>query len=315
MATVQPEGSLCVPSSADPGQRAEIMEAHVRDALSSPAVRAAADGCRGAIGVASQRDIATRVLRRVQAAGYRDDPPGCDRYAPVEFTLRNGGDCDDLAPAVAALAILCGLQARFVYLSQPRSPLDHVTVKVLVDGEWLWAEPTLRGARLGEHPYDAARRIGDARPLFGGGTAGVSGVVDGVIANVLTIGLIAGAAWLGARIVSGGGAARDNPGPPVETWREETFRLDYTHGIVWIDPREDGEFFRLEQLGDHTSVTWGRADKYGSAYAQRDVQWKGAPTEPIPADALREMGPAVGLIAYELQQRFGELRDGDFTER
>jgi hypothetical protein len=46
-----------------------------------------------------------------------------------------------------------------VWLAQPRAPLDHVAAHADHGAGAQWAEPSVEGARLGEHPYDAAARL------------------------------------------------------------------------------------------------------------------------------------------------------------
>src|SRR5512147_2642042 len=200
----------CVAPGATPDERGAIIARRAREALSDPYVRQVAAGI--ACANCSPRERAAAVLRRVQAAGFVPDPPRCDAYRPVAVTLRQGGDCDDLTPAVMALGTLAGFEAFCAYLDQADfAPQDHGTGVLVVDGATLWAEPSLRGARLGEHPYAAARRLGYAAPLVGtgGGTGSLQGVADGVVANPLTLGLVGAAAYVGGRWVAGG--TRPNP--------------------------------------------------------------------------------------------------------
>jgi transglutaminase-like putative cysteine protease len=79
------------------------------------------------------------------------------------------GDCDDTAPLLAAMLRAAGLRSRLVAMSsekygwQPR----HVSVQAYLPccetcragcWDWVWCEPTIRGARVGEHPAAAALR-------------------------------------------------------------------------------------------------------------------------------------------------------------
>ena len=105
----------------------------------------------------SETELATRVLRAAQSAGYRPDPPG-EWYQTVKYTMTRGGDCEDLTATLIALCMIVGLRAEPVWIDQPGSPLNHVTGRICVDGKWLWADPTVTEARLGEHPYAAFER-------------------------------------------------------------------------------------------------------------------------------------------------------------
>lgn len=111
---------------------------------------------------------------------YTPDPAGEEVFQTVLWTLggecgrsvspianaRKGcGDCEDLASLLVALCMVVGLRARVVWMEQPGSPLNHVSVQVCVDPSrgddcWLWLDATLPGARLGENPYDALARLG-----------------------------------------------------------------------------------------------------------------------------------------------------------
>lgn len=82
-------------------------------------------------------------------------------FARSDVTLENGaGDCDDHARVVYALLKAGGVPARLAFLYRPgeRGP-RHVVAQGLVEGRWTWLETTL-AAELGEHPYDAAERLG-----------------------------------------------------------------------------------------------------------------------------------------------------------
>jgi transglutaminase-like putative cysteine protease len=113
----------------------------------------------------TDRETAARLLARVQVLPYWHDPPG-----PVDLVcktarcvLEQGGDCEDRSTLLAALYAEAGLSARLAWLTQPGAMEDHVSTQVRVDGVWLWADSTVEGAELGEHPRDAYRRLGRVR--------------------------------------------------------------------------------------------------------------------------------------------------------
>lgn len=87
-------------------------------------------------------------------------PEPIELFRPAETVLDQGiGDCDCSARAYLALARAAGLDAGLATLGQPPT---HVAAVVQL-GEprgWAWAETSLRGAQLGEHPIAAARRLG-----------------------------------------------------------------------------------------------------------------------------------------------------------
>lgn len=108
---------------------------------------------------AGPRALATEALRVTQRAGY---VPAVDPYLfqSAAYTALNGGDCEDLTPLLAAILAALGIASEVVWLSQPDRTLNHVVLQVAIDGEWLWADPSVCGARLGEDPYDAIERLG-----------------------------------------------------------------------------------------------------------------------------------------------------------
>lgn len=107
----------------------------------------------------SSTERASALLASIQALPYVPDPPGVERLQTSAETAREGGDCEDKAALFAVLARAAGLPAEVIWFSQPSLAKDHVTARVRVDGAWLWAETTIP-ARLGEHPYEAAARLG-----------------------------------------------------------------------------------------------------------------------------------------------------------
>lgn len=110
------------------------------------------------------RAIAARALARAQTFPYAPDDAGTVDLVTVDRATfeREGGDCEERAVWLAAALAAARIPAELVWLSQPGQEADHVTVRAHLDGRWLWADPTVPGARLGEHPQDAADRVGDA---------------------------------------------------------------------------------------------------------------------------------------------------------
>lgn len=90
--------------------------------------------------------------------GYKDDPEGEWYQGPV-FTLANGGDCEDLSALFCSMCGCVGIESRIVWMDQPGAKLNHVTAQVRIPGKsWEWAETTIASAKVGEHPYAAAKR-------------------------------------------------------------------------------------------------------------------------------------------------------------
>lgn len=119
-------------------------------------------------------DAAQALLTFVQKdVGYIDDPEG-EWYQGVRYTLEHGGDCEDMATLFVAMAACVGIPARLAWLEQPKARLNHVTAQVLTpkpsgllsrgssELDWRWAEPTISSAKIGQHPYDAAKFHGTA---------------------------------------------------------------------------------------------------------------------------------------------------------
>ena len=88
------------------------------------------------------------------------------------YTLRRrGGDCDDHARAVAALAIAGGAKARVVGVPNAKGKVGHVAAQLFDGKRWWWSETTV-AARFGEHPRAAAQRLGLVRPDITGAPEG-----------------------------------------------------------------------------------------------------------------------------------------------
>lgn len=109
--------------------------------------------------------VALEAQLAVQSLPYVPDPPGEDVYQSADETIARGGDCEDLAVLFVGLVRMLGatqalpLGAKVFFMPRPGAPQDHITALVrLARGPWLWAECSVRGARLGEYPPDAAAR-------------------------------------------------------------------------------------------------------------------------------------------------------------
>jgi hypothetical protein len=117
----------------------------------------------------SPAEYAARALRYVQQLPRIPDPPGRERFQSVADTIERGGDCEDKAALLVALLELdsyrspgTGGMLRWMNL-EPFASMNHVTALVTFDGgtTWQWAEPSIRGAVIGEEPFAAANRTGD----------------------------------------------------------------------------------------------------------------------------------------------------------
>lgn len=103
------------------------------------------------------------ILRRVQALRYAVDASGDCVATPREVLLAGGGDCKRLSILLSASLHVLQVPNCIVWVMQPGAPLNHVSVLVWVSGEWVWSDPSVAGARLGEAPYAASRRLGVRR--------------------------------------------------------------------------------------------------------------------------------------------------------
>jgi len=169
-----------------PQERVNLLTMIARSAAGKAIVcKAATDAVRkyadvsgvGAGDPLPKRKIAQALLTYVQTdVGYVPDPDG-EWYQGVRYTLEHGGDCEDMAVLLVAMAACLDIRGKLLWLEQPKAKLNHVTAKLFVEdggslfrkssGQmvWQWAEPTITKAKIGQHPYDAARWHGSANRL------------------------------------------------------------------------------------------------------------------------------------------------------
>lgn len=152
-----PDGLFRVPDSWTPQRRVDTALWLARIDAQSPPVRRLVALCEP---IASAAGRARAALLAVQSLPYVVDPIG-EWLARGRYVATYGGDCLRLAPLLVAVAECTGVAGEVLWLGQPSALQDHVTARLCPDGTWLWAETTIRGARLGESPYAAADRIHD----------------------------------------------------------------------------------------------------------------------------------------------------------
>jgi len=97
---------------------------------------------------------------------FIDDPMGFERMvSPAELSNQilnqapgtAGGDCDDKAVLLAALARSQGIEASVTFLdTDSDGEIDHAMTVIILDGQPVHAETTIPGAAFGWKP-DAAR--------------------------------------------------------------------------------------------------------------------------------------------------------------
>lgn len=172
-----------------PDERKAILQEMAVEGAHSPTVQWVTRGVIAGLArnlgrTPTPREIAQGLLDALYAlVEYRSDPASDeDFYQPVCLTLRpvpgnpispltglpkGAGDCEDTSVLFAALALAVPLVsgipmgAHVQWLDQPGDPQNHVAASVTLPTGALWVETTLPGARIGEHPYAALRRLGN----------------------------------------------------------------------------------------------------------------------------------------------------------
>jgi hypothetical protein len=140
--------------------RVAFLESLAWDGARDPRVR---DFARACIEAAPGAPVAAALLAGLQRR-VRWIVENCDCYQTCGLTLELGaGDCNALAATYVAMNRAAGRIARVEWLPQRDDPLDHVCAAVLERGAWRLCEPGIAGAEVGEHPYDAAARLGVER--------------------------------------------------------------------------------------------------------------------------------------------------------
>jgi hypothetical protein len=114
------------------------------------------------------RVLACECLLAAQSVPYVAGPSGVDQYQPVAWTLAHGGECKAKAVLFAALARRLGLDAWPEWITQDGQPLNHAVGVVRLDPPRpMWADGSIRGAALGESPYEALTHADDAHAVTG----------------------------------------------------------------------------------------------------------------------------------------------------
>lgn len=174
-----------VDNSTPPSERVRILDEIAAQASRNPLIVALAQDVASRIPMPDgPHDHAAMLAQGVldllpSLVEYRPDPNGYEVFQTVEWTFGGGadgslgtevspitgkpkgvGDCEDLATAYAALMLALGVPSRVKWWDQPSAQLNHVSALVQLQpgGQWLPAETTIPGARLGEDPYQALAR-------------------------------------------------------------------------------------------------------------------------------------------------------------
>lgn len=150
---------LVINPSAPIETRLELYRSLAIDGASHPDVARVAAFLRAP---RPQRELARSALEYVQRSiAFEIDPPGPDLvFSPAETLARRRADCEDLSILLGSIARALGVPFRIVWIDRGETGYrqSHVTTELYVDGGWLYAEPSVPGAALGEEPIAAARR-------------------------------------------------------------------------------------------------------------------------------------------------------------
>jgi hypothetical protein len=94
---------------------------------------------------------------------YNPDPKGREYLQRPLFTLmgdRPGGDCDDRAICVGAMAVLNRQPFNFVAMSRfADKPFHHVATNVRIGGKWVHIDPTYLGQVFGKYLFPPKRQM------------------------------------------------------------------------------------------------------------------------------------------------------------
>lgn len=174
----------------DPWQKVAMLDAlATRDARYDPRVRKIATMIARIQPDTKPRTLARalhlNVGRRVRYLGE-----GIETFQSAAETWKLGlGDCDDMARLLVALARSIGLDAAVVALPGRNGTPVHASCTLL----GRWADPSMPGARFGEHPLAAFRRLrGGGLPTRYHGDMGDLGQAGGGAAETRAI---LSAAW------------------------------------------------------------------------------------------------------------------------
>lgn len=161
-----------VPDWLTPGERIEIIAEYTRRLAHDP--RFIALGRTVLRSKPERAQLPPYLLAWAQKnVRYVEDPENEEWYQGPLWTLEHGGDCEEYAVIVGALFLFAGFRAGPFWLQQDYASLNHVTAVVeLPDASGrgfhhTWAEGSIPGARLGEHPWDAAKRTEHMHRLGG----------------------------------------------------------------------------------------------------------------------------------------------------
>lgn len=161
----------CVLSSTPVCDRVALLNQYALNGMTTPTVREYSERVRATARSRSPWDLTERAMELVQELPYVPDPHLEDCYKDVETTAKTGGECKALNILLVSILRRLGIDAEVVWIMQEGKPLNHVASVVHFNQEPFWADASIRGARLGETPYQALERTG-AYHIVGGRPAG-----------------------------------------------------------------------------------------------------------------------------------------------
>lgn len=121
----------------------------------------------------SDEEAAAVILFCVQQLPFLENPTDRDIYREVSRTIKEGADCKGKTALILAGLWNRGIRGQALWVNQNGFDINHVLGATSFDppsvpdrdAEWKYMEGSIRGARLGESPYQAAVRIGDRRAI------------------------------------------------------------------------------------------------------------------------------------------------------
>jgi hypothetical protein len=160
--TPAPQRVYWVPDQMPWPERLMLLGQLADEGAQDPTIRALADQLWAESG-GDRAEFVGACMRIAQGVPYIPDPPGKDVFRDAPTVLREGDDCD--GKVVLCCALLRAdrrVRCAPVHIPQPWSSEDHLAVAVeLGPGQGpYWADVTIPGARLGEHPWAALVRLG-----------------------------------------------------------------------------------------------------------------------------------------------------------
>jgi len=151
---------FAIPDETPITVRLQVLELTARDAsVREDFQYIAREIKRAVVPNATWQQIAAVALALVHKLPYLFDKDYRDTWQGVKWTLKYGGDCEDLAVVLMAIYLALGIRASLIWINFD-APYNHVTVKVGPTRETeLYAESIVKTARLGQSPYELQNEV------------------------------------------------------------------------------------------------------------------------------------------------------------